>query len=65
MEVETVVVSHLDEFNEIGDGFGGAAVKEFDGYVACGGLHENVHGSTTNRHFKRICLSCSKPHLDN
>jgi hypothetical protein len=39
--------------------------KEFDGDVACGGLHENVHGWTTYRHFKRICMSWNKPHLDN
>jgi hypothetical protein len=24
-----------------------------------------VHGWTTYRHFKRICMSWNKPHLDN
>ena len=43
MEVKSVVVAHLDQFDEIGDGVGGTAVEEVDGDVACAGFHENLH----------------------
>ena len=65
MEVEPVVVPHFHEFDEIGDRIGCTAVKEVDGDVACAGFHENLHGRTTERHLKRICLPCGKAHVHN
>jgi len=65
MEVEAVVVALLNQIKEIACRDRHGIGKEFDGDVACGGLHENVHGLTTYRHFKRICMSWNKPHLDN
>ena len=56
VEMEPVVVAHVDEFDEIGDGVGSTAVEEVDGDVACAGFHENLHDHTTERHLKRICM---------
>ena len=56
VEMEAVVVAHVDEFDEIGDGVGSTAVEEVDGDVACAGFHENLHDHTTERHLKRICM---------
>ena len=56
VKVETVVVTHVHEFDEIGHGVGGTAVEEVNGDVAGAGFHENLHGVTIKRHFKRICL---------
>lgn len=64
MEVKTVVMPHFDEFDEVGHRVRCTAVKEIDGDVACAGFHENLHGQTTERHFKRICLFCNKPQVD-
>ena len=57
VEVETVVVTHFDELDEIGHRVGSTAVEEVDGDVACAGFHENLHGHTTERHLKRICMA--------
>ena len=65
MEVETVVVALVDEFDEVGDRIGGTSVKKVDGDVACAGFHENLHGTTTVRHFKRICLCWGEAHVHN
>ena len=57
VEVETVVVTHFDELDEIGHRVGSTAVEEVDGDVACAGFHENLHDHTTERHLKRICMA--------
>ncbi len=65
VKVETIVVAHVHELHEVGDGVGGTAVKEVDGDVAGAGFHEDLHGQTTKRHFKRICTLCREAHLHN
>ena len=64
MEVQPVVVPHFNEFDKIGHRVRGTSVKEVDDDVSCAGFHENLHDSTTHRHFKRICLFSEQPHLD-
>jgi len=63
VEVQTVVVALLHQVKEIarrdGHGFG----EEFDGDVAGGRFHEDLHGGTTERHLKRICLPCGEAHV--
>ena len=64
VEMKPVVVAHVHQFDEIGDGVGGTAVEEVDGDVACAGFHENLHTTTTERHLKRICLIRTKAQVD-
>ena len=45
MEVQTVVVAHVDQFDKIRHGVGGAAMIKFDCDVSCAGLHECVHAT--------------------
>ena len=65
VEMQTIVVALLHQVKEItcrdGHGFG----EEFDGNVAGGRFHEDLHGVTTQRHFKRICFTWHHAHLDN
>ena len=56
VEVETIVMPHVDELHEVGHGIGGAAVKEVNRYVSSTGFHENLHGRTTRRGLKRLWL---------
>lgn len=65
VKVQSVVVSHGYEFDEIGHRIGGTTVKEVDGDVACACFHKDLHGGTTERHFKRICFGWHHAHLDN
>lgn len=64
VEVQAVVVAHFNQFDKIGDGVGCTAVKEVNGDVSSACFHENLHGWTTKRHFKRICMPCPEAHLD-
>ena len=65
VEMQTVVMTHFHQFDEIRHGIGGASVKEFDGDVACACFHEDLHGPTTERHLKRICLPWGEAHVHN
>jgi len=65
VEVKTVVVAHFHQFDEVCDRVRRTSVKEVDGDVSGAGFHEDLHDVTTERHFKRICLSCGEAHVHN
>ena len=65
VEVKTVVVAHFHQFDEVGHRVWCTSVKEVDGDVSGAGFHEDLHDVTTERHFKRICLSCGEAHVHN
>ena len=60
VEVQTVVVTGLDQFHEVGDGVRSTAVEEVDGDVAGAGFHENLHAMTMARRFMRVCFGWHK-----
>ena len=54
MEVQAVVVAHVDQFDKVRHGVGGAAMIKFDCDVSCAGLHECVHATPRWRGVKSI-----------
>lgn len=56
VEMQTVVVALLHQIKEITGRDGHGVGEQFDGDVARGRFHEDLHDPTTKRHLKRICL---------